>query len=336
MKQVVLGIDVGGTSTKIGIVDKEGNILGEVSTPTPVNTSGARPEGFVVQLYDATVELQKTIKEPHKIMAVGIGAPNANYYEGTIEFAANLPWQNEVAPIAKLFEKYYPGIPVKLTNDANAAALGEMIYGGAQGMKDFISVTLGTGLGSGIICNGEMIYGGDSFAGELGHITMDPNGRTCGCGRKGCLETYVSATGLKQTAFEVMSRHYFTEPSALKRLSFLDMTSKDIADAANEGDAMALEVFDQTAKTLAYGLTNAIVLTSPEAIFIYGGLAKAGELLLAPTRKYMNEIMMKNFCKRDAKGNILKEARTKILLSDLNDKNGAVLGAAALAWNELK
>ncbi len=336
MKQVVLGIDIGGTSTKIGIVDKAGNIVGEATTPTPVNTSGERPEGFVLQLHDAATKLQASIKEPHQILAIGIGAPNANYYEGTIEFAANLPWQNEVAPIGQLFEKYYPGIPVKLTNDANAAALGEMIYGGARGMKDFISVTLGTGLGSGIICNGEMVYGADSFAGELGHITMDPNGRTCGCGRKGCLETYVSATGLKQTAFEVMSRHYFTEPSALKKFSFLDMTSKDIADAAAQGDAMALEVFDQTAKTLAYGLANAIAITCPEAIFIYGGLAKAGDLLMVPVRKYLNEVVLKNFCKRDAKGNILREARTQILLSELNDKNGAVLGAAALAWNEIK
>ncbi|MDR1225607.1 MAG: ROK family protein [Prevotellaceae bacterium] len=336
MKQVVVGIDVGATSTKIGIVDREGNILDETCTPTPVNTSGARPEGFVLQLHDTITELRGTIKEEYKILAIGIGAPNANYYKGTIEFATNLPWQNEVAPIAELVSKYYPGIPVKLTNDANAAALGEMIYGGARGMKDFISVTLGTGLGSGVICNGEMVYGSDSFAGELGHITMVPNGRKCGCGRKGCLETYVSATGLKQTAFEVMSRHYFTEPSALKKLSFLDMTSKDIADAANQGDEMALEVFDETAKMLAYGLTNAVVLTSPEAIFIYGGLAKAGDLLLTPTRKYLDAHMLKNFCKRDAKGNIVQQANVKILLSDLNDKNGAVLGAAALAWNEQK
>ncbi len=336
MTNVVVGIDVGATSTKIGLVDKDGKILGESSTPTPINTSGARPEEFVFQLYNAITSLQKTVKEEHQIMAIGIGAPNANYYEGTIEFAANLPWQHEVAPIAKLFEKYYTGIPIKLTNDANAAAIGEMVYGGARGMRDFISVTLGTGLGSGIVCNGEMIYGADSFAGELGHITMVPNGRHCGCGRRGCLETYVSATGLKQTAFEVMSRHYFTDQSTLKKISFLDVTAKDICDAALQGDQMALEVFEETGKMLAYGLTNAIVLTSPEAIFIYGGLANAGELLLAPTRKYLNEHMMKNFCRRDDKGNYVREARTKILLSELNDKNGAVLGAAALAWFELK
>jgi glucokinase len=335
MQQVVLGIDVGGTSTKIGLVDREGRILGETTTPTPANTSGARPEGFVVQLHDAVASLQKEVGEPHELVAVGIGAPNASYYNGTIEFSSNLPWQNEVAPIVQLFEKCYPNIPIRITNDANVAALGEMIYGGARGMKDFIVVTLGTGLGSGIVCNGRLLYGADSFAGELGHIVMNPEGRTCGCGRKGCLETYVSATGLKQTAFEVMSRHYFSEPSALKKLSFLDMTSKDIADAAAQGDAIALEVFDETAKMLACGLANAIAITSPEAIFIYGGLAKSGELLLAPTRKYLNEAALKNFCKRDKSGNILHEANAQLLLSELNDKNGAVLGAAALAWNEV-
>jgi glucokinase len=336
MKQVVVGIDVGATSVKIGLVDKNGNILGETGTPTPENTSGVTPESFVQQLHDTITALRGTLTEKFDILGIGIGAPNGNYYNGTIEFAVNLPWRNEIAPIAELFAKRYPGIPIKLTNDANAAALGEMIYGGARGMRDFISVTLGTGLGSGIICNGEMVYGVDGFAGELGHITIVPNGRQCGCGRKGCLETYVSATGLKLTAFEVMSDHYFSEPSALKKLSFLDMTSKDIADAAAQGDKMALEVFDETAKKLAYGLTNAVVLTSPEAIFIYGGLAKAGELLLAPTRKYLDEYMLKSFCKRDAKGNIVQQANVKLLLSELNDKNGAVLGAAALAWNELR
>lgn len=336
MQQVVLGIDIGGTTTKIGLVDKDGNILGETCTPTPVNTSGARPEGFVLQLHDAITGLRSEMKEAHEVLGIGIGAPNGNYYKGTIEFASNLPWQNEVAPVAQLFEKYYPHIPVKLTNDANAAALGEMIYGGARGMKDFMVVTLGTGLGSGIVCSGQLLYGSDSFAGELGHVVMNPDGRKCGCGRRGCLETYVSATGLKQTAFEVMSHRYFTEPSELKRFSFADMTAKDIADAAAQGDSMALEVFDKTAQMLAYGLANAIVITSPEAIFIYGGLAKAGELLLAPTRRYLNEVTLKNFCKRDKSGSILREANAQVLLSELNDKNGAVLGAAALAWNEIE
>ena len=334
MQQVVLGIDIGGTTTKIGLVDKAGKILGEASVPTPVNTSGVRPEAFVQQLHDKIVQLQSA--EKHSILAVGIGAPNASYYSGAIEYAANLPWQHEVAPIAQLFEKYFPNIPVKLTNDANAAALGEMLYGGARGMKDFIVVTLGTGLGSGVVCNGQLLYGSDGFAGELGHTTVIPNGRACGCGRRGCLENYVSATGIKQTAFEVISRRYFTEPSLLKKLSFLDMTAKDIADAAAQGDSIALEVFDQTAKMLACGLANAIAITSPEAIFIYGGLAKAGDLLIAPTRRYLNEQVLKNFCKRDVNGKLLQEARTKVALSELNDKNGAVLGAAALGWNEVR
>ncbi|MDR2937634.1 MAG: ROK family protein [Prevotellaceae bacterium] len=334
--QVVLGIDIGGTTTKIGLVDKAGNILGETVTPTPANTSGISPEGFVLQLHDAIAALRSKLTEVCEVVSTGIGAPNGSYYKGTIEYAANLPWQHEVAPIAQLFEKYYPGIPVKLTNDAKAAALGEMIYGGARGMRDFIVVTLGTGFGSGIVCGGALLYGSDSFAGELGHTIINPNGRHCGCGRRGCLETYVSATGLKQTAFEVMSARYFTEPSALKRLSFLDMTAKDIADAAAQGDSMALEVFDKTAQMLALGLANAIAITGPEAIFIYGGLAKSGDLLLAPTRKYLNEAALKNFCKRDEKGNILREAKAQVLLSELNDKNGALLGAAALAWEEME
>jgi glucokinase len=336
MQQVVLGIDIGGTTTKIGLVDKVGKILGEVSVPTPVNTSGVRPEAFVQQLHDAVVQLQSEVKEAHTILAIGIGAPNASYYSGAIEYAANLPWQHEVAPIAQLFEKYFPNIPIKLTNDANAAALGEMLYGGARGMKDFIVVTLGTGFGSGIVCNGQLLYGSDGFAGELGHTTVIPNGRACGCGRKGCLETYVSATGIKQTVFEVISRHYFTESSPLKNLSYHDMVGKDIDVAALGGDSIALEVFDQTAKMLAYGLANAIAMTSPEAIFIYGGLAKAGDLLMLPTRKYLNAQVLKNFCKRDVNGKLLQEARTKVALSELNNKNGAVLGAAALGWNEIK
>ncbi|MDR0565718.1 MAG: ROK family protein [Prevotellaceae bacterium] len=333
-KKVVLGVDVGATNTKLGLVDSAGNILAESSISTPANTSGASAADFVKQLCEAAFVLQHQPSETFEMVGVGAGAPNANYSKGTIEFAANLPWSNEVVPFADLIQAYFPNLPVKVTNDANAAAIGEKVYGGAKNMSDFVVITLGTGFGSGIVVGGNLVYGCDGFAGEMGHIIMIPNGRLCGCGRYGCLETYVSATGLKQTAFEVMSHRYFSEKSLLKAIPFNEITPKYIADAAHQGDSMALEVFERTGEMLGLALANAVVFTSPEAIFLYGGLANSGDLLLNPTRKAMNKNMLKNYCKRNDSGQIVQEANTSILLSHLCNKNGAVLGAAALVWHE--
>ncbi|MDR1416608.1 MAG: ROK family protein [Prevotellaceae bacterium] len=333
MERVVLGIDIGATSSKLGLVDSAGNILVESSIPTPVNTSGVSAAEFVKSLCEASFVLQHQARTV-EVIGVGAGAPNANYNKGTIEFAANLPWQHEVVPFVELMKTYFPNLPIRITNDANAAAIGEKVYGGAKGMKDFVSITLGTGFGSGIVVGGELVYGCDGFAGEIGHVVMIPNGRRCGCGRLGCLETYVSATGLKQTAFEVMSRRYFTEKSLLKAASFNEITPKYIADAALQGDSMALEVFEQTGEMLGLALANTVAFSSPEAIFLYGGLANSGDLLLTPTRKSLDKNMLKNYCKRTADGQFIQEASTQLLLSHLCNKNGAVLGAAALVWHE--
>jgi glucokinase len=333
-KKVVLGVDVGGTNTKLGLVDSAGNILAESSIPTPANTSGASAADFVKQLCEAAFVLQHQPNETFEVIGVGAGAPNANYSKGTIEFAANLPWPQEVVPFAELIQTYFPNLPIKVTNDANAAAIGEKVYGGAKNMSDFVVITLGTGVGSGIVVGGKLVYGSDGFAGEIGHIIMIPSGRLCGCGRAGCLETYVSATGLKQTAFEVMSHRYFSEKSLLKAISFNEITPKYIADAAQQGDSMALEVFEKTGEMLGLALANTVAFSSPEAIFLYGGLANSGDLLLNPTRRSMNNNMLKNYCKRNANGQIVQEANTPLLISHLCNKNGAVLGAAALVWHE--
>lgn len=333
-KKVVLGVDVGGTNTKLGLVDDAGNILAESSILTPANTSDVSAADFVKQICEAAFVLQHQPSETVEVTGVGAGAPNANYSKGTIEFAANLPWSQEVVPFAELIQGYFPNLPVKVTNDANAAAIGEKVYGGAKNMNDFVAITLGTGLGSGIVVGGKLVYGSDGFAGEIGHIIMIPDGRICGCGRAGCLETYVSATGLKQTAFEVMSHRYFSGKSLLKAISFNEITPKYIADAAQQGDSMALEVFEKTGDMLGLALANIVAFSSPEAIFLYGGLANSGDLLLNPTRKSMNKNMLKNFCKRSATGQIVQEASTQLLLSNLCNKNGAVLGAAALVWHE--
>ncbi|MDR3328789.1 MAG: ROK family protein [Prevotellaceae bacterium] len=336
MKEVVLGIDIGGTSSTLGLVDSLGNILVESNMPTPASASGMSASDFAELLYGKVFELQRQVSEACQLVGVGIGAPDAKFDSGTIEFACNLPWRHEVVPFVALMQRHFPDIPIRMTNDANAAAIGELVYGGARGMKHFVTITLGTGVGSGVVVNGQLVYGSDGFAGELGHLIMTPQGRRCGCGRRGCLETYVSASGLRQTAFEVMSRRYFSEKSLLKEISFSEMTSKNIAAAAQQGDSMAQEVFEETGKMLGLGLANIVTFSSPEAIFLYGGLVKAGDLLLAPTVKSMNENMMKTFCRRSAQGQIVQEANVRLLPSELNDSNGAVLGAAALIWSESK
>ena len=335
MLHLVVGIDIGGTNTVLGLVDKSGNMYAEHKFRTPNNKDNIQPETYVNALHEGIQAMLGKVQNEFKLVGIGIGAPNANYYTGTIEYAVNLPWKNQSVPLAGILKLYYPDMPVCVTNDANAAAIGEMVYGGARGMKNFISITLGTGLGSGFVANGELIYGDDGFAGEFGHITVCPDGRECGCGRKGCLETYVSATGIKRTAFEVMSEMSASLLSPLKSLSYDQLDAKTLFDAAEQGDPIAIECFKRTGALLGSKLADAVAITSPEAIFIYGGLANSGDWIMGPTQKAFEENMLGCFCVRDAQGVYTKTPRTKLLLSGLNASNGAVLGAAALAWKEV-
>jgi glucokinase len=319
MSDVVIGIDVGGTFTKIGVVTKNGNCIVEscISTDTY--------EDFDKYLKDLHKEIGKIIQQINEavtIKGIGIGAPNGNYKRGTIENAPNLNWKGIVTFTDKL-KAYYPDLPIVLTNDANAAAIGEMIYGGAKQMKDFIVITLGTGLGSGIVVDGNLVYGYDGFAGELGHVNVKYKGRQCGCGKLGCLEAYVSATGIKRTAFKLLAERMVE--SELRNYSFEELTSKMIFAAAEKGDPIALEAFDYTGRILGVKLADAVACTRPEAIFLLGGLAKAGDLLLKPTYKNMDENLFPVY-----------RGKVKLLLSDLKDTNAAVLGASALAWKELQ
>ncbi len=314
--ELVLGIDIGGTNTVFGLIDKEGNDYLMGSIPTNANQP---PEDLFYRLFLKFDELKKQIKENFYLVGIGIGAPNANYYKKTIEYPPNLSWG--YVEIEHLIRKFYTQ-PVALTNDANAAALGEMYYGAAKGMKDFIVITLGTGLGSGIVVNGNLVYGHDGFAGEIGHTVVFPDGRQCGCGKKGCLETYASAPGIKRTVFELLSK--FNYDSKLRQLSFEELDAKMITNAALEGDEIALRAFDFTAKILGMKLADAVAHTSPEAIILFGGLANAGDLLLIPTKKYMEEYLFHVF-----------RNKVKILKSELNEGKSAVLGAAALIWHEI-
>lgn len=320
MKQLAIGIDIGGTNTVFGLVDRQGAMYGESVLSTKAFTD---VDQYVAQLCGQLKELIGQCAEDFTLVGMGVGAPNANYFEGTIENAPNLLWSRGiVVPFVEKIKVHFPDIPIFLTNDANAAALGEMVYGGASQMKDFVVITLGTGLGSGLVSNGKLIYGHDSFAGELGHIIVEPQGRLCGCGREGCLETYVSATGIVRTACELLRER--DDESSLRVYSVDNLTSKDIFIEAQRGDKLALEAFDFTARTLGRALANIVVVTSPEAIFLFGGLAKAKDLLFDPTRRYMEDNMM----------NIFKN-KVKILPSSLEDKNAALLGAAALVWSDM-
>lgn len=335
MLQLVVGIDIGGTNTVLGLVDRSGNSFAEYKFPTPTNKDKISPEAYVNALHEGIQTMLGQVKGEYRLLGIGIGAPNANYYTGAIEYAVNLPWKTQSVPLAGILKMYYPNVQISVTNDANAAAIGEMVYGGAQGMKNFIVITLGTGLGSGFVANGELIYGEDGFAGEFGHIVVDINGRECGCGRKGCLETYVSATGIKRTAFELISQSSQSYISPLKSMSYDQLQAKDLSDAAEKGDPIALECFKRTGELLGAKLADAVAITSPEAIFIYGGLAKSGEWIMKPTREAFEKNMLMCYCTRDEQGAYTKMPRTKLLLSGLNDTNGAVLGAAALAWKGL-
>ena len=298
-----LGIDIGGTNTVVGLVDKEGNVLGTDSVKTQ-----SLP---VLEEYVKTVSkmakdlIAKNDVSIDDIVGLGIGAPNANYYTGNIEKAPNLPWKQDKVPLAEMFRKEL-NIPVTITNDANAAALGEKMYGVAKGMDNFIMITLGTGVGSGIVINGQLVYGHDGFAGELGHVIIERNGRLCGCGRRGCLETYCSATGIVRTAKE-------------RNTPFL--TSKDIYDAAVKGDETAIDIFKETGTRLGRALADMVVFSSPEAFVLFGGLAKAGDFIVKYTKEAMEESIMPIF-----------KGKVKILLSTMKDADAAVLGASALAW----
>jgi glucokinase len=315
--EIVLGIDIGGTNTVFGFVDKEGNRIAESSVPTDRNDYVS----FLFnKLFEKINEIYKGIEEKYTLIGIGIGAPNANYYKGTVELPPNLNWG--IVNILEIVKQYFD-LPVAITNDANAAAIGEMEFGAAKGMKDFIVITLGTGVGSGIVVDGRLVYGHDGFAGEIGHTTVFINGRQCGCGRKGCLEAYTSASGIKRTYYELLSNS--KEESVLCKMPFDGLNSFMIYEAAMNGDKIALETFDYTAKILAVKLADAVAHTSPEAIFLYGGIATAGDLLFNPTKKYLEEYLLGIF-----------KNKVKLLPSALKNGETAVLGASALIWNEIK
>lgn len=316
LQPLAIGIDIGGTGTKFGIVDRNGNILfsSEIST-----RNHKEVEGFIDELHDSLYPLIERAGGPGRIKGIGLGAPNGNIYTGTIEYAPNLPWKG-IIPLAKLVEDKFK-LPVTLTNDANAAAIGEMMYGAAKGMKDFIMITLGTGVGSGIVANGKLIYGHDGFAGELGHTIVIPGGRMHeGTGKKGSLESYASATGVRLTALEVMGSH--DEPSLLRSLDKNLIDSKAVYEAAIAGDKIAKEIFQYTGKILGIGLANFVMFSSPEAIILFGGLTKAGDLILKPTRESMEENLIQVF-----------QNKVKILVSHLKESDAAILGASALVWD---
>lgn len=312
---IAVGIDIGGTNTVFACIDDKGKSWANGSIPTQEQE---RFEDYMTDLCDVIEDSIKNCSENLNVIGVGIGAPNGNFRTGTIDNAANLRWKGSLQ-LAQLV-KNRMNVPVKVTNDANAAALGERTFGGAKDMSDYMVITLGTGLGSGIIVNGDLLYGHDGFAGEVGHIIVRPEGRECGCGRRGCLETYVSATGVKRTAYKFLAKNL--DQSVLRGIPFNDLTAKKVADAANQGDKIAIDVFNYTGKMLGEALANVASVTSPKAIFFFGGLAKAGELLFKPVR----EAMEKNIL-------FLYKDKISLLPSELGD-DAAILGAAALIWND--
>ena len=317
LKPYVIGLDLGGTNSVFGIVDSRG----EIKATTAIKTQGY---GNVEAYVDACVEALQVIIEQvggiDTIKAMGIGAPNGNYYSGTIEFAPNLEWAHDgVVPLAKLFSDRL-GIPVALTNDANAAAIGEMIYGVARGMKNFIMITLGTAVGSGIVINGQMVYGSDGFAGELGHVIMRRDGRLCGCGRKGCLECYCSATGVARTARELLEST--DQPSLLRELDPKKITSLDVSIAAGKGDKLANEIYQFTGHMLGEACADFAAFCSPEAFIFFGGMAKAGDLIMNPIKEAYEQNVLKIY-----------KGKAKFLVSGLDGASAAVLGASAVGWD---
>ncbi len=316
LKPKVVGIDIGGTNSVIGLVSRDGQVIATSSIKTQSYPEFSQ---YADALSDAIKSLVAANGGIDKVQGVGVGAPNANFYTGNIEYAANLPWKG-IIPFASEISKRV-GLPVALTNDANAAAIGEMTYGVARGMKDFIMITLGTGVGSGIVANGQMIYGHDGFAGELGHCIVVRNGRQCGCGNCGCLETYTSATGVARTAREFLEKRA-NEDSLLRKIPAADITSKDVFDAAKAGDQMAKDIFAFTGEILGQSLADFVKFSSPEAFVLFGGLAKSGDLLIEPIKKAMEANLMPIF-----------RNKVKILLSGMKEADAAVLGASALGWD---
>ena len=314
---LAIGIDIGGTGTKYGIVDRDGNVLFSAEMSTRKHKT---IESFIDELHRVISEVIETAGGVGRMKGIGVGAPNGNYYTGTIEYAPNLPWEG-VIPLAKLISHKFQ-LPVTLTNDANAAAIGEMMYGAAKGMKDFIMITLGTGVGSGIVANGQLIYGHDGFAGEIGHTITIPGGRIHeGTGKYGSLESYASATGVRLTAIEFLEKS--KKPSLLRKVPHETLDSRAVYDAAIEGDELAKEIFNYTGKILGIALANAVMTTSPEAIILFGGLTKAGEFILKPTRDSMEENLIQVF-----------QNKVKILISHLKEAHAAILGASALVWEK--
>ena len=313
-KPYVIGLDLGGTNSEFGIVDQNANIVAS----TRVKTAG---HGDINQYVDDCVAALRPIIDQvggiEKIHAMGIGAPNGNYYSGSIEFAPNLPWKGKI-PLAQMFSERL-GIPVRLTNDANAAAMGEMQYGVAKGMQNFIMITLGTGVGSGIVVNGQMVLGCDGMAGELGHVIVEKDGRQCGCGRKGCLEAYCSATGVARTAREIIEKT--DKPTILREIPLDKIESKDVAIAAGKGDEVAKQIFEETGRILGEACANFAAFSSPEAFVFFGGLTKAGDLIMEPIKRAYDATVLRIF--RD---------KAKFLVSELDGAGAAVLGASALGW----
>jgi Transcriptional regulator/sugar kinase len=315
-KPYVVGMDMGGTNTVFGIVDARGNVVSKSAIKTAAHPNDVNL--YVDDIYNELIKLIDKVGGIDKIKGIGVGAPNGNFYTGNIEFAPNLPWRG-IIPFSKLMSEKF-GVPAALTNDANAAAVGEMTYGAARGMKNFIMITLGTGVGSGLIIDGKLVYGHDGFAGELGHaIVVRTNGRLCGCGRTGCLEAYASATGVARSAREILETS--TQASLLRNIPVESITSKDVYDAAVEGDKVALEIFEYTGKILGESFANFVTFSAPEAIILFGGLTKSGDFILKPILEHMEKNMLQ-----------IWKGKVKVLFSELKEADAAILGASALAW----
>ena len=315
-KSLVIGLDLGGTNSVFGVVDSKGEIIATTSIKTQAYPS---VDQYIMESVKAIKQIAEQVGGMEKIRAMGIGAPCGNYYKGTIEHAANLVWAKGIVPLANMFVNEL-GIPVVVTNDAKAAAMGEMKYGVAVGMNNFVELTLGTGVGSGIVANGQLIYGFDGFAGELGHMIVEPDGRPCGCGRKGCLETYCSATGVVRTTIAMLEES--SEATSLRDIATDKLTSYEVYKAAMAGDAMAQEVFKQTGRRIGIACANIATFLSPEAFIFFGGLAQAGELLLRPIEEAYNENVLS-----------LYKGKARFLMSGLDGAKAAILGASAIAWD---
>lgn len=315
-KSLVIGLDLGGTNSVFGVVDSKGEIIATTSIKTQAYPS---VDQYIMESVKAIKQIAEQVGGMEKIRAMGIGAPCGNYYKGTIEHAANLVWAKGIVPLANMFVNDL-GIPVVVTNDAKAAAMGEMKYGVAVGMTNFVELTLGTGVGSGIVANGQLIYGFDGFAGELGHMIVEPDGRPCGCGRKGCLETYCSATGVVRTTIAMLEES--PEATSLRDIATDKLTSYEVYKAAMAGDTMAQEVFKQTGRRIGIACANIATFLSPEAFIFFGGLAQAGELLLRPIEEAYNENVLS-----------LYKGKARFLMSGLDGAKAAILGASAIAWD---